>query len=161
MKAQNLPGIGKKYSLISSDGVEVYLILHFNGKREFYISESDKGVDYNFSLTPSEAMDVAMKMMDVNNDTVVQEDFERFNLIRKQMLVDWLKVNPGSHLAGLTIEQAEHQVPDGVSIVGVSRDDDIMPKPPQDFVIAEEDILLVIGEYDSIDAFEDACKVGQ
>ncbi len=102
-----------------------------------------------------------MKMMDVNNETVVQEDFERFNLIRKQMLVDWLKVNPGSSLAGITVETAEQRVPSGVSIVGVSHDNDITPKPPQDFVIAEEDILLVIGEYDSIEAFENACKVGQ
>ncbi|GAA3720794.1 cation:proton antiporter regulatory subunit [Salinicoccus jeotgali] len=161
MKEQNLPGIGKKYSLISSEGLEIYLILHLNGKREFYILENDRKVNYNFSLTPNEAMDVAMKMMDVNKDTVVQEDFERFRLIRKQMMVDWLKVNSGSIIAGLTIEKAEHHVPDGVSIVGVSRNNDITPKPQQDFVIEKEDILLVIGEYDPIEAFEDACKVRQ
>lgn len=161
MKEQNMPGIGKKYSLISSEGIEIFLILHYSGKREFYISQEKENLEYNFSLTAKEAMEIALKMMDVNNDIVEQEEFERFSLLRKQMLVDWIKVHAGSSLLGLRVSDAEKRVPKGVSIVGIGRDNDIIAKPDSEALIKENDILLVIGESGSISSFQAACRVDQ
>ncbi|MEM5613661.1 hypothetical protein AAHB43_02715 [Staphylococcus pseudintermedius] len=40
-----------------------------------------------------------------------KQAFERFSLLRKQMLVDWIKVSQLSPLKGINIEEAEHRVP--------------------------------------------------
>ncbi|WP_242449701.1 cation:proton antiporter regulatory subunit [Staphylococcus delphini] len=74
------------------------------------------------------------------------------------MLVDWIKVGQLSPLKDMNIEQAEHRVPNGVNIVGVSRGSDIIPKPDSSELIHEGDILLVIGYNDAVSEFEAVCR---
>lgn len=158
MEGQIIPGVGTKYSLATANNEIVHVILHYNGKREIYITDDDEDVIANIGLNESEAREIALKLMDVNHDTMEKQAFERFTLLRKQMLVDWIKVEPLSPLKGINIEQAEHRVPDGVNIVGISRGSDIIPKPDSNELIHEGDILLVIGYNDAVSEFEAACR---
>ncbi|HHU6751052.1 TPA: cation:proton antiporter regulatory subunit [Staphylococcus pseudintermedius] len=158
MEGQIIPGIGTKYSLTTANNEMVHVILHYNGKREIYITDDDEDVIANIGLNESEAREIALKLMDVNHDTMEKQAFERFTLLRKQMLVDWIKVGHLSPLKGINIEQAEHRVPNGVNIVGISRGSDIIPKPDSSELIHEGDILLVIGYNDAVSEFEAACR---
>ncbi|WP_404968970.1 TrkA C-terminal domain-containing protein [Staphylococcus pseudintermedius] len=87
-----------------------------------------------------------------------KQAFERFSLLRKQMLVDWIKVSQLSPLKGINIEEAEHRVPNGVNIVGISRGSDIIAKPESTELIHEGDILLVIGYNEAVSEFEAVCR---
>lgn len=158
MDGQIIPGVGTKYSLTTANNETVHVILHYNGKREIYITDDDEDVLANIGLNASEARDIALKLMDVNHDTMEKQAFERFTLLRKQMLVDWIKVGEFSPLKGIDIEHAEHRVPEGVNIVGISRGSDIIPKPAASEIIHEGDILLVIGYNDAVSEFEAACR---
>lgn len=158
MEGQIIPGIGTQYSLTTTNNETVHVILHYNGKREIYITDDDEDVIANIGLNESEAREIALKLMDVNHDTMEKQAFERFTLLRKQMLLDWIKVGQLSPLKDMNIEQAEHRVPNGVNIVGISRGSDIIPKPDSSERIHEGDILLVIGYNDAVSEFEAACR---
>ncbi|NBK46783.1 cation:proton antiporter regulatory subunit [Staphylococcus delphini] len=158
MEGQIIPGVGTQYSLTTTNNETVHVILHYNGKREIYITDDDEDVIANIGLNESEAREIALKLMDVNHDTMEKKAFERFTLLRKQMLVDWIKVGQLSPLKDMNIEQAEHRVPNGVNIVGISRGSDIIPKPDSSERIHEGDILLVIGYNDAVSEFEAVCR---
>ncbi|WP_342387591.1 cation:proton antiporter regulatory subunit [Salinicoccus bachuensis] len=160
MKEQVLPGIGTKYSLTTTDGLNIVIVLHTNGKRELYIVNEDEDVDYNVALTSDEAKDVGLKLIDINHDTIDEEEFERFNIFREKKIMDWIKVRKGAPISGMTIEEAEDGDMDEISIVSVNRDEDIVPRPDASFEIMEGDVLLVVGEYDAIIEFEKRCKSG-
>ena len=74
------------------------------------------------------------------------------------MLVDWIKVKKGSPMDARSVEEAQTSIPEGVSIVGIMRDKDILPKPEDDFIIQAGDTLLVVGKKDIIGRFEEVCK---
>ncbi|UXR86883.1 cation:proton antiporter regulatory subunit [Staphylococcus felis] len=158
MESQKIPGVGTKYSMMTSNDEMIHIILHYNGKREIYITDQDEDVIANLKLNSSEAMDVALKLMDMNHDTIEKREFERFSLLRKEMLVDWIKVGKASPLRDVDVAQAEKRVPDGVHIVGISRGDQVIPKPNGSEKILEDDTLLVIGYNDALSEFEAACK---
>ncbi|EKC6421942.1 hypothetical protein OP533_001477 [Staphylococcus pseudintermedius] len=158
MEGQIIPGVGTKYSLITANNDIVHVILHYNGKREIYITDEDEDVLANIGLNETEAREIALKLMDVNHDTMEKQAFERFSLLRKQMLVDWIKVSQLSPLKGINIEEAEHRVPNGVNIVGISRGSDIIAKPESTELIHEGDILLVIGYNEAVSEFEAVCR---
>ncbi|HAR6364799.1 TPA: hypothetical protein I1775_001569 [Staphylococcus pseudintermedius] len=158
MEGQIIPGVGTKYSLTTSNNDIVHVILHYNGKREIYITDEDEDVLANIGLNETEAREIALKLMDVNHDTMEKQAFERFSLLRKQMLVDWIKVSQLSPLKGINIEEAEHRVPNGVNIVGISRGSDIIAKPESTELIHEGDILLVIGYNEAVSEFEAVCR---
>ncbi|ARJ50821.1 cation:proton antiporter regulatory subunit [Staphylococcus lutrae] len=158
MEGQIIPGVGTKYSLTTTNNETIHIILHYNGKREIYITDDDEDVLANIGLNPTEAREVALKLMDVNHDTMEKQAFERFTLMRKQMLIDWIKVGANSPLKGIHIAQAEHRVPEGVNIVGINRGPDIIPKPDASEIIYEGDILLVIGYNDAVSEFNAACR---
>lgn len=160
MKEQVLPGIGTKYSLTTTDGLNIVIVLHTNGKRELYIVNEDEDVDYNVALTSDEAKDIGLKLIDINHDTIDEEEFERFNIFRKKKIMDWIKVRKGAPISGMTIEEAEDGDLAEISIVSVNRDEDIVPRPDAAFDIMEGDVLLVVGEYDAIIEFEKRCKSG-
>ncbi|EOT1974739.1 cation:proton antiporter regulatory subunit [Staphylococcus pseudintermedius] len=158
MEGQIIPGVGTKYSLTTTNNDIVHVILHYNGKREIYITDEDEDVLANIGLNETEAREIALKLMDVNHDTMEKQAFERFSLLRKQMLVDWIKVSQLSPLKGINIEEAEHRVPNGVNIVGISRGSDIIAKPESTELIHEGDILLVIGYNEAVSEFEAVCR---
>lgn len=158
MKEQNIPGVGKRYSMTSSDGSRADIIMRYNGKRDIYITDADEENEASISLSSDEAKNFALTLMDVDNNAIDEDEFNRFNVIQKKMLVDWIKVSSESNLKETPVGLAEQYVPDGVQIVGINRGDEIIAKPPHDFLIHEQDILLVIGHYESINAFDAACK---
>ncbi|MBI5976031.1 cation:proton antiporter regulatory subunit [Staphylococcus canis] len=158
MKSQMIPGVGTKYSMLTSNEEIIHIIMHYNGKREVYITDLDENVLATMTLNSSEAREVALKLMDVEHDTVEKQEFERFSLLRKEMLVDWIKVGKTSSLKDTEVEQAEHRVPEGINIVGISRGDQVIPKPSGSEKILEGDTLLVIGYNDAISEFEAMCK---
>ncbi|UXS37036.1 hypothetical protein [Staphylococcus delphini] len=70
MEGQIIPGVGTQYSLTTTKNETVHVILHYNGKREIYITDDDEDVIANIGLNESEAREIALKLMDVNHDTM-------------------------------------------------------------------------------------------
>ncbi|WP_404968971.1 hypothetical protein P3K38_00535 [Staphylococcus pseudintermedius] len=65
MEGQIIPGVGTKYSLTTANNDIVHVILHYNGKREIYITDEDEDVLANIGLNETEAREIALKLMDV------------------------------------------------------------------------------------------------
>ncbi|PSL40953.1 TrkA domain protein [Planomicrobium soli] len=160
IREQDLPGIGKRISFTNRDGISTVIIHHFSGKREVYFltEEDDEDVLFSTTFTSDEAKEFGARLLGIGNETVDEESFERFRIMRQKMLVDWIKVKKASTLANQTVKEAQLRVPENVSIVGVVREKDILPKPEDDFVIQAGDTLLVIGKKEAVSRFEAACK---
>jgi Trk K+ transport system NAD-binding subunit len=59
-----------------------------------------------------------------------------------------------AHVAGQTIDQVEADRPD-LSIVLIQRGSLLLPRPATDMILRDEDVVLVAGLDEAIDAFAD------
>lgn len=160
IREHDLPGVGKRVSFENRDGITTVMIIHHSGKREIYFVEDEDDDEALFStiFTSDEAKELGARLLGIHDEPVDEESFERFRLLRKKMLVDWIKVKKGSPMDARSVEEAQTSIPEGVSIVGIMREKDILPKPEDDFIIQAGDTLLVVGKKDIIGRFEEVCK---
>jgi CPA2 family monovalent cation:H+ antiporter-2 len=57
----------------------------------------------------------------------------------------WLEIPAGSELSGMTLHKSKLRERFGVSVVGLVRGEDFIPTPAADQVIAEGDLLAILG----------------
>jgi len=72
--------------MTSSDGSRADIIMRYNGKRDIYITDADEENEASISLSSDEAKNFALTLMDVDNNTIDEDEFNRFNVIRKKCL---------------------------------------------------------------------------
>jgi CPA2 family monovalent cation:H+ antiporter-2 len=73
---------------------------------------------------------------------------------RSLLDLDWLTLDPGSSLNGLTIGEAAVRSRTGASVVGVMRDGAFQPNPGPDLRFALGDTLAVMGTPEQVKAFQ-------
>lgn len=139
----DLPGIGKKISCTTHLKEKVVLIIHHDGKREFYITDDEGEPKASVTLFDEEARrlgaflsGVMYKPKSVENLEVALEGFR----------IDWFKLDKnspviGQQLGGLGIRKRTQ-----VSIIAILRNDTFIPSPSSDFVFEEGDTCVVIGK---------------
>ena len=100
IREHDLPGVGKKFAIVTNEGDRMTVIIHNSGVREIY--HFKKGEDYPFHairLTDSEAR----KMGAVLGGAYFQPPVaESMDMVMDQLSIEWLKVEEGSPLAGKT-----------------------------------------------------------
>lgn len=158
VKTSDLPGIGKSYSVETSDGVRLVVIIHHQGNREIYCFEDQDQDEPNFSinLTDEEARQIGTLLVGVDYQPVADE---RMELMLKKLRVDWLKVEPGSCLAGKTIVETEIRKRTGATIIAIQRGDQTIGSPDINEVILPGDLLMSIGTRNQTKDLETMCHL--
>lgn len=83
--------------------------------------------------------------------------FDKVQAFRKEIVLEWLEVNPGSPLAGKSIKESQIGGRTGVSILGIIRDDEVIASPAADELIRVGDILISAGKAEQIASLEELC----
>ncbi len=68
--------------------------------------------------------------------------------------VNWVRLEPGSPMAGKTISQLDIRRRIGTVVVGVMRAESFLPNPTPDTCFAEGDLVAVMGDIAQLDAFK-------
>ena len=150
-KQTELPGIGKRFSIKLSSGQIVSVIIHHSGKREIYVLDEDGDVECTVTLTDQEAREMGMVLAGAFYQPVTGDKME---LILKQLVMEWVELPPDSELVGKTLAEADVRKRTGVIVLGVVRNDEMIPAPdPKNFRFQPGDILIVVGNREQIESF--------
>jgi TrkA domain protein len=152
----DLPGVGKRYTLELEEGGELTLIIHNTGRRELYIiEEEEEEPTCVISLTEEEAKELGFLLAGTTYQPVAPE---RMEVILKEMVMEWVKVDEGSRIAKRTIAEAQIRKRTGASIVAIIRGEEMIVSPdPYQATIEPGDVLVVVGTRQHIKNFLDYC----
>ncbi|MDQ7038877.1 MAG: cation:proton antiporter regulatory subunit [Aquificota bacterium] len=152
----DLPGVGKRYTLELEEGGELTLIIHNTGRREIYIiEEEEEEPTCVISLTEDEAKELGFLLAGTTYQPVAPEKME---VILKEMVMEWVKVQEGANISGKTIAESQIRKRTGASIVAIIRGEDMIVSPdPYKTTVQPGDVLVVVGTRQHIKNFLDYC----
>jgi len=150
-KQTELPGIGKRFSIKLSSGQIVSVIIHHSGKREIYVLDEDGDVECTVMLNDQEAREMGMVLAGAFYQPVAGDKME---LLLKQMVMEWVELPEKSELIGKTLAEADVRKRTGVIVIGVVRNNELIPAPdPRNFKFQPGDILIIVGNRGQVDNF--------
>lgn len=156
VREHDLPGVGKKFAVSTNGGDRMTIIIHNSGQREIY--HFQEGEDYPFHairLDDPEARKLGAILGGAYFQPPVAESME---MVLEQLSIEWLRVGPGSPLAGRTIRESAIRQDTGASVIALLRDGRAHPNPQPDDVIQAGDTLMVVGSREQVSRVADVCR---
>jgi len=151
-KETDLPGIGKKFSIITSKGDKVAVVIHLTGKREiFYFEEGDFDDPVcDIVLNEEEANQLGSVLM----GAYFKPEQEKIKeVLLPNLAIEWVKVSENSPLANKSIAQSQIRKKTGVTIISIIRDGKSIINPLPDEIVYPGDELVLIGTREQIEHF--------
>ncbi len=149
----DLPGVGKKFSIISSCGDKLVTIIHVSGKREIYHFDSENYDEPTsiISLNDEEAKQLGSVLMGTYFQPVIDNEKE---LMLKDLVMEWVKVEESSLLLNKSISDSEIRTKTGASIISIMRKNGAtLVNPMPNELIEVGDTLVVVGSRAHIENF--------
>ncbi len=152
----DLPGVGKKYSLILDDERILTLIIHNTGKREIYILEEEEEEPVCvFTLSEEEAKELGFLLAGTTYQPVAPEKMEMF---MREMVMEWVRIGKRSALVDKKIAESQIRKRTGASVVAIIRGEEMIVSPdPYEAVIRSGDTVVVVGTRNHIKKFLEFC----
>ena len=153
-----LPGVGVRYDFTTGEGRRLGVVHHQDGRKEVHVGSADDpgAATATFSLGDDEVH----TLVEVLGGSRVTENLVRLQEFVEGLAIEWLKVSPGSPVAGASIAAAGIRARSGVSVVAVLRDDQTHAAPGPEFRIAAGDTLVVVGTPDGVTAAAGILRAG-
>jgi len=154
VKESDLPGVGKKYEVPVGDGSWIVIITHHTGKRELY-RKPEEGADSEKLLElPDRLARMVGTILEGAYFQPVQSD-EVETMLTDGTLLEWFNIEEGSPLVGETLESSNIGNRTGVTVVAIQRDDGVVSAPGPDAMLKAGDTVVVVGDKESCQTFED------
>lgn len=153
MRITELPEIGTKYELESSEGDKVAVIFLTTGEIELYVLEAGAETPSVTRLTQEEARRVG----GVLTGTVLTIERENVEVTLPEISDRKINIHVypvtgrmiGKSIADLAIRERT-----GVTITAISRRGESIISPPSETVFEAEDMIVAIGEHEQMKACE-------
>lgn len=157
IKSVDLPGVGKKYTVHSAEGVLLVIIIHHSGRREIYFmaDPDDDEPILTFDLNDEEARNVGAILLGADYQPVSDE---RVEILCNTIRVEWLEIEAGSPLAHKSIKEAQVRKTTGVTVIGIKRGEQVIGSPNVNEVMEPGDVLMAIGKRDQIKSLKSLCR---
>lgn len=152
-----LPGVGVRFDFVSEQGQRVGVVHHRGGRREIFIATADDPDTAEMVLDLND--DDARTLVDVLGVSPVIEEISKLQQV-EGLAIDWLPIHPSSPYSGKTIGDARIRTRTGASVVAVIRGDDPFPAPGPEFVFAPNDLVVVVGTAQGIEAVKSILVTG-
>ncbi|WP_188454002.1 cation:proton antiporter regulatory subunit [Virgibacillus oceani] len=157
VSVSQLPGIGQKITLKTSEDNMLVIIVHHTGKRELYFfddADNDEA-DFAMDLTPDETRELAAQLLGATYQPV---DVEKMRMFKKQIIVDYITLKENSPLVNKTIEESDIRNKTGATIIGIVHGDDVIAIPEADTTLKSGDVLMSVGKDEQIATLTDLCQ---
>ncbi|MBA2565103.1 MAG: cation:proton antiporter regulatory subunit [Gemmatimonadetes bacterium] len=152
IREAELPGIGRKFSLATSDGSDVVIVVHSTGKREvFRFLPCEDDPSPVLELSHEEARAIAGVLAGGQAEPVREDAMLQ---IMQGLHLRWVRVSGGSRVVGRTIRDLRVRERTGASVIAVARRTGHVPNPGPEEVFAPGDTVIVMGREEQVRAFE-------
>lgn len=159
-----LPGVGKKYEIVTENGEKIAVIIHDDGIREIYHFDCDCEDDEPVSSVVLNDQESRQIGAIIQGSFYQPKALEQVELALKGMVIEWIKIPEGSAIVGNTIGKLEMRKRRGIIVIGVIEksqrkndmkhdlraDSSINPGP--NFEFKDGQTLVVAGRRSNVDA---------
>ena len=148
VRETKLPGVGVRHEFTTGDGADMAVIVHHDGRREILAYEADDpdACRTLVSLSEHDTMTLA-EILGVSHVA------ETVTAIRQEidgLAIEWVDIAEGSDHAGRSIGDGQFRTKTGASIVAIIRQDQPIPAPGPEFVLAAGDVAVAVGSHDGL-----------
>jgi TrkA domain protein len=142
----------------AEDGSRLGVIHHRAGRRELFICEPEDPDTVRTTLLLSD--DDSHALAEVLGVSPVVENLIELQQQVEGLAIDWLTIEAGSPYVGRVLGDARIRTRTGVSVVAVIRDQSPYPAPGPDFLLRDDDTLVVVGTAEGVESVITILKAG-
>jgi TrkA domain protein len=147
----DLPGVGKKFALVTREHERLTIIIHNTGAREIY--NFRKGEDFPFYAVRFDDEE-ARKLAAILGGAYFQPaGGGSVDMLLEQLALEWVKIGSNSPLANRTISELEIRKRTGASVIAVLRGKQLLANPAPDERLAGGDTVVVAGTGPQVQRF--------
>ena len=139
----DMPGIGVRFDLKTSDGRRVGVVAHQTGQRDLVVydeNDVDRACE-SVKLTEDEGHTLG----ELLGGSPMLEHLDDAVHRLEDLVISWVKINPESPLAGLTLAEASLKTRTGAGVVALVTDSGSIPIPDEACRIEPGDTAVVVG----------------
>ena len=146
----DIPGIGKKINCTTYSKEKAAVIIHHDGKREFYIMDSYGKPKAGIALMDEEARRIGAFLTGAMYKPKVVKDLEESLL---GISIDWFKLDKNSPIIGKALGGLGIRKNTQVSIIAIVNGEEFIPNPNSEYLFREGDTCVVIGKPEKFKTF--------
>lgn len=146
VRESELPGIGKKFHIETSDDEKIVIVIHDDGRREIYHfdKEDQEEAISNFTLNDEEARQIAAIL---GGMIYKPKALETIEIAFDDLVIEWFKVEEHAKAVNQTIGNLEIRQRYNVTIIAImKKNQKKLLNPGPDAVIEGGDTLIISGE---------------
>ncbi|WP_445490663.1 cation:proton antiporter regulatory subunit [Niallia sp. 03133] len=150
IRETELPGIGKKYELITKNNDKVVIVIHDDGRREVYHFDDD---DHEESISSVTFNDLESRQIAgiLGGMAYKPKALETIEVAFNDLIIEWYKVEAGSKAVNQTIGEADIRNKYDVNVIAIMKKNaDKMLSPGPETFIEAGDTLVFSGERHSL-----------
>lgn len=151
-----LPGVGVRFSFLTSDGDRLTVLHKHSGMRELCAADpADPDASRVVAELDEQDSRTLAELLGVSR---VVRDIDRLQQALSGLVIDWLAVERGGPGAGRSIGQLEIRSTTGATVLAVVRGDEPIPIPGPEFVLEAGDVAVVMGRRETVERAHDLLR---
>lgn len=161
IRETDLPGVGRKYRILTRSGDRLVVVIHDDGRRELYHFEYDDPENSisMITLDDDEARSIAAI---VGGMTFKPRMLESIEIALSDLVIEWFKLESRSPCVGVSIGDLEIRRRTGATVLAiVERDHAKHITPGPDFVLTADSMLIAAGERENLKALKSILTGGE
>ncbi|MDG0795240.1 cation:proton antiporter regulatory subunit [Cohnella ginsengisoli] len=154
IRETDLPGVGRKYRILTRSGDRLVVVVHDDGRRELYHFDYEDPEDSisMITLDDDEARSIAAI---VGGMTYKPRTLESIEIALNDLVIEWFKLECRSPCVGISIGALEIRRHTGATVLAiVERDQSKHIAPGPEVVLSAECMLIAAGERENLKALK-------
>ncbi|RAV19339.1 cation:proton antiporter regulatory subunit [Paenibacillus contaminans] len=159
IRETDLPGIGKKFQMITRFGDKLVLIVHDDGRRECYHFDQDDQDEMTSMITLDD--DEARYVAGIIGGMAYKpKALETIEVVLDDLVIEWYRIEEGCCFIGKTIGELDIRGRTGATIIAISEKHHNQINPDPNIALTADTTLIVAGDRRQQKAFKNLLMNG-
>jgi TrkA domain protein len=151
VREEDLPGIGRRYTVNCDDGGVLTIVVHNSGRRDVYLfSGNERDDPVSVSMHEEEAEAAGSVLSGDYSPPIAVKEVEE---VVGTLAIEWISLDPGSPGTGRSIQDLHIRSLTGVNVMAIVRDHNVIHSPGDSEVLEAGDRLVVAGRRERMPDF--------